>query len=229
MDGEIYPLSNGLRLLSEKLRKEDKDHMTGQFLETQLNYVKKLYKQCPEDLEDRLVATRENDDFYFKAFGEPCCLSPSGILLSGERATGPLGVLIALYALNSQKEAVQLYPLQSFQQIMGSGAYRSASNTFSEKNLIPYVISIQDRKDKIISDFDGCDNGGKEGARGDFSFTLYPLPKVPLFYNFYLPDEEFAASVTCLYAANAKSFLPVDTIGDVTEFAGRKIIELATS
>ena len=203
--------------------------MAGQFLETQLNYLKELYKQCPEDLEDRMLATRENDVFYFKAFGEPCCLSPDGIFLSGERVTDPLGVLIALYALNAHKEAVQLYPLQSFQQIMGSGAYHSASNTFSEKNLIPYVISIQSRKAKIISVLDGCDNKGKEGARGDFSFTLYPLPKVPVFYNFYLPDEEFAASVTCLYAANAKSFLPVDTIGDVMEFTGRKIIESATS
>lgn len=203
--------------------------MTGQFLEIQRNYLKELYKQFPEDLKDRMLATRENDAFYFKAFGEPCCLSPRGIFLSGERVTGPLGVLIALYALNAQKEAVQLYPLQSFQQIMGSRTYRSASNTFSEKNLIPYAISIQDQKEKIISDFDGCDNEGKEGARGDLSFTLYPLPKVPLFYNLYLPDEEFSASVTCLYAANAKLFLPVDTIGDVTEFTGRKIIELATS
>jgi hypothetical protein len=203
--------------------------MADQFLETQMNYLKELYKQCPDDLEDRMLATRKNDAFYFQAFGEPCCLSSEGIFLNGEKVTGPVGVLIALYALNVHNDAVQLYPLNSFQQIMGSRAYRSASNSFSEKNMIPHVISIQSRKEKIISFFDGSDNAGKEGGRGDFSFTLYPLPKVPLFYNFYLPDEEFSASVTCLYAANAKSFLPVDTIGDVTEFTGRKIIELATS
>ena len=71
--------------------------------------------------------------------------------------------------------------------------------------------------------FDGFEN---EDGSGDFSFTLFPLPKVPLSYVFYLADEEFPASVVCLFAANAESFMPVDGLADVGEHTAERIIEL---
>jgi len=55
-----------------------------------------------------------------------------------------------------------------------------------------------------------------------------PLPKVPLSYIFYAADEEFPASVTCLFAANAESFMPVDGLADVAEHTARKIIRIVT-
>ena len=59
---------------------------------------------------------------------------------------------------------------------------------------------------------------------GDFSFTLYPLPRLPLYYIFHLPDDEFPPAVTCLFAANALDFMPLDGLVDVAEYTARKMI-----
>ena len=61
---------------------------------------------------------------------------------------------------------------------------------------------------------------------GDFSFTLYPLPRIALYYIFYLPDEEFPAAVSCLFPANVIDFLPLAGLADVAEYTARKMIEL---
>lgn len=200
--------------------------MSNNLLKIQLTYLKELYDQLPEDLEKSLPAIRENDIFHFKAFGAPCSISSKGISLDGEMITGPTGILIALYARNARKVDFQLNPLKSFKQIKGSMAYQSAFTSRSEKSLVPYVSRIQGCKKKIIETFDGHENGGRSG---DVSFTLFPLPKIPLYYIFYLADEEFPASVTCLFAANAELFMPVDGLADVGEFTAKKIIEIATS
>ena len=67
---------------------------------------------------------------------------------------------------------------------------------------------------------------GPEGVAGDFSFVLYPLPKIALCYILYLPDEEFPASVTCLFSRNALSFMPLDGLADVAEYTSKAIIQL---
>ena len=41
-----------------------------------------------------------------------------------------------------------------------------------------------------------------------------------------LPDEEFPASVTCLFSANALSFMPLDGLADVAEYTSKEIIRL---
>jgi hypothetical protein len=47
-----------------------------------------------------------------------------------------------------------------------------------------------------------------------------------LYDIFYLPNMEVSASVNCLFAANATSFMPVAGLADVAEYMGRKIIKL---
>ena len=54
--------------------------------------------------------------------------------------------------------------------------------------------------------------------------SLNPLPKIALCYHFYLPDEDFPANVTCLYANNADRFLPTDALADVGEYMSRALI-----
>ena len=61
---------------------------------------------------------------------------------------------------------------------------------------------------------------------GDFAFVVYPLPKVALCYIFYEADEDFPASVTCLYNNNADRFMPLDGLADVGEYTSKKIINL---
>ena len=197
--------------------------MASKLLEIQLNYLAKLYHPFPQDLENRLPAIRRNDSFHFKAFGENCVVSPRGISLNGRMLTGPRGVLIALYACHVPGDFPQIGTVNSFKQFKGAMAYHNAFATRSEKSLIPYTNQIQRYRNRIISDLDGHEN---RVSKGDFSFTLYPLPKVPLCYIFYLADDEFPASVTCLFAANAESFMPVDGLADVGEYTAKKIIEI---
>lgn len=200
--------------------------MANQLLQIQRDYLKKLYDALPDDMEEMLPAQREGRAFRFQAFGEPCSLSSEGILLSGEPVGGPVGVLIALYAHHASREAVQLEPVKSFKQIKGSMPYQGAFSARSQQGLVPHVEHIRANQGKIVDRFSGQAN---ERARGDFSFTLYPLPKIPLYYIFYLADEEFPASVTCLFASNAERFMPVDGLADVGEYTAKKMIQLVGS
>lgn len=200
--------------------------MADTLLKTQMNYLAELYDRLPEAFEQWLPANREDDVFHLKAFGEPCSISRQGITLGGEKLADAKGILISLYARHARKESVQLKPLKSFKQIKGSMPYQGAFTTHSEKSLSPYVREIERNQEKVIAAFEGHLN---EEGRGDFSFTLYPLPKVPLYYNFYLADDEFPASVACLFAANAELFMPTDGLADVGEYTAKKVIEMVIS
>jgi hypothetical protein len=200
--------------------------MSDRLLKIQLTYIRELYAQLPDDLDRSLHAVREDDVFRFQAFGQPCTITPEGILLSGELLTGGLGIIIALYARYASPEEVQLMPPKAFTQIKGSQPHQGAFRTRSEQSLVPYVDDIRESMDRVVEIFDGFEN--KDGS-GDFSFTLFPLPKVPLYYVFYLADEEFPASAICLFAANAESFMSVDGLADAGEHTAEKIIELVST
>jgi hypothetical protein len=146
--------------------------------------------------------------------------------LGGERLTGAEGILIALYALHVQKEEPQLHSLKSFKQFPGGMGYQGAFVTNAEKILHPYVPTIQRHQQELINRFSGHPNS--DARRCDFSFTLYPLPRVALYYIFDLADDEFPASATCLFPANATHFLPVAGLADTAEYTAKKIIELIT-
>ncbi len=200
--------------------------MSQNLLQIQKEYLQKVWLRSPEELKVCLPARREGDCFHFQAFGEPCELSSQEILLSGSPLTGPEGILIALYAFHAQRENPQLFPLKSFKQFPGGMAFSGAFSGHAERSLCHYVPVIQQRREEIATRFSGLVNS--DPPRCDFSFTLYPLPKVPLYYLFYLPDDEFPASVTCLFASNAMSFLPVDGLADTAEYTAQKIIRWVT-
>ncbi len=102
--------------------------------------------------------------------------------------------------------------------------YHAAFSAHAERVLIPHVPSIRRAQEKILAAFSGHPN--TDAPTGDFSFTLYPLPKVPLYWIFHLPDEEFPASVTCLFATNAAEMMPVDGLADVAEMTAKRVISL---
>jgi Domain of unknown function (DUF3786) len=197
--------------------------MSSNLLEIQLDYLAKLYNSLPKDLEDRLPAIRRNDSFHFRAFGEDCIINPKGISFNGRMVNGPRGVLIALYANSVPRDFPQLGTVKSFKQFRGAVAYYSTFAARSENSLIPYADLIRQYSHSIISNLDGHEN---KVSKGYFSFTLYPLPKIPMHYICYPADDEFPASITCLFAANAESFMPVAGLADVSEYTAQKIIEL---
>ena len=64
---------------------------------------------------------------------------------------------------------------------------------------------------------------------GDFSLIVYPLPKIALNYIFYRADDDFPATVTCLFSHNAAAFLPTDALADTGEYTSKKILEIILS
>jgi hypothetical protein len=97
----------------------------------------------------------------------------------------------------------------------------------SERVLVPHVLKIREKRENILQSFPGALNPA--GAAGDFSLLLYPLPKIALLFIFYLPDEEFPASATCLFSSNALSFIPLDGLADVAEYTAKALIAIASA
>ena len=198
--------------------------MKDQYLVIQMEHLKAAWSRGKEELEQALPAKREGDCFYFQAFGQDCELCPETIRLSSEFLAGAEGILISLYARHVRNEPARLHPLQSFKELPNSGPYQGAFVARSEHVLVPHVSAIQSQQQAIAQQFSGEIN--IDAPSGDFSFTLYPLPRIPLYYIYYLPDEEFPAAATCLFAADAANHLPIDGLADVAEYTAKRIIEL---
>ncbi len=196
------------------------------FLEIQKEYLQKAWARSIQELEEVLPAHYEGGCFRIQAFGELCELYPEKILLGGQRVTGPEGILIALYASHVQNEEIQFHPLKAFKQFHGGMGYQGAFAMNAEKILHPHVRAIREHQEKIIARFSGHPN--PDAKRCDFSFTLFPLPCGGLYYIFNPPDEEFPASVTCLFPSNADHFMPVAGLADTAEYTAKKIIEVVT-
>ena len=184
----------------------------------------RIYANPQENLEKALPADREDNAFLFRAFGQDCSLEPEKITMDGRPETGPKALLVSLYATHVTHEPIQLEPFKAFKDLPGSMPYHGAFSANSEQVLVPHVAQIKKDHDVILGVFSG--EIGPEGVAGDFSFVLYPLPKIALCYIFYLPDEEFPASVTCLFSQNALSFMPLDGLADVAEYTSKAIIQL---
>ena len=200
--------------------------MTSNYQKIIRENLTRTYENPSENLEKSLPAVKKEKLFYFKAFGEDCCLGPERVTLSEEPEEGPKGLLISLYANHSKLEPLQLVPFQSFKDLPGSMPYHGAFVSNSERILVPFVLSIKENQQIILDAFHG--EKAPEGIAGDFSFVLYPLPKIAICYIFYLPDEEFSASATCLLSANASSFMPLDGLADVAEYTSRTILTILT-
>ena len=198
--------------------------MSDTYLAIQREHLKEAWLRGSEVLEQALPARREGDCLYFQTFGENCELCPEVISLAGKPVSGAEGILIALYARYVRNEQPRLFPLQSFKELPNSAPYQGAFVARSEQVLVPHVPAIQRQQQLIVQHFSGTINS--TAPSGDFSFTLYPLPRIPLYYIYYLPDEEFPASVTCLYAADATDHLTVDGLADVAEYTAERIIAL---
>jgi hypothetical protein len=189
-----------------------------------LDNLQEIYKRDPAELQAWIPASRKNDHFIFRAFGEDCRLGPDKIILSGTQENGPKGLLISLYASHVQADPVKLEPFKAFKDLAGSMPYQGAFTANSERPLVPFVDRIDQNQGTIMETIDGASVPGHQP--GDLALLLYPLPKIALCYIFYLADDEFPASATCLYSTNALSFMPLDGLADVAEYTTKKILEI---
>ena len=171
-----------------------------------------------------IPARRENECIIFNAFGNVCRMEPSGLYLDDEPESGPKGIVITLYALSANMQAPIREPLKAFKEFPDSMPYAGAFVTHTENILVPHVDKIKANQDRILVLMDG--NSAPAGTGGDAAFMVTPLPKISLCYIIYDADEDFPASVTCLYSNNASQFMPMDGLADVGEYTSRRIIEI---
>jgi len=195
--------------------------MTDNYLKIVRDKLKSLYSNLPPTLETDLPGSKAGNHFEFDAFGRRCQIRPDGIALDGEGPNSVLGILISLYALHANSNPLVLEPLKAFKDFPNSMPYAGAFTTHTQNILVPCVGKIKERSETIINSLNGRDVSSIFG--GDFSFLLNPLPKIALCYIFYEADDDFPASVTCLYSNNAVLFLPIDGLADVGEYTSRQI------
>jgi hypothetical protein len=187
------------------------------------NNLDRLYADMPDNLAENLPAQQDGERFVFEAFGEKCVIQPKAITLGEKEHSSVFGILISLYALNARPDICILSPLKSFKEFPGSMPYVGAFATHTEKILVPHFADIKEAVQTITGTLNGEKAPSETG--GDFSFIVYPLPKIALCYIFYDADDDFPPSVTCLYSNNANTFLPIDGLADVGEYTSRKILD----
>lgn len=187
----------------------------------------RLYADLPKDLDRRLPAQNDGAIYTFGAFGQTCAISPEGIALDGIEPPGVVGILLSLYALNASPGQPILEPLKAFKEFPDSAPYVGAFASHTEQILVPAVDRINARIDLIINRLSG--KQAPASVSGDFAFVVRPLPKIFLCYIFYEADEDFPASVTCLFSSNASQFMPMDGLADVGEYTSKRILALCAS
>ena len=199
--------------------------MTDNYAKIANDNLCKLYKDLPPNLAEILPARQEADRFIFQAFGETCVISPDGISWGEKQHSSVFDILISLYALNARPDACRTGTVPVFQGIRQQHAL---CGRFYDAHGAGTGIACGKIKktgtEKIKTALSGIDIFSEVG--GDFSFVVHPLPKIALCYIFYDADEDFPASVTCLFSNNAHLFLPVDGLADTGEYTSKKIIEI---
>ena len=198
--------------------------MSGNYARIIHENLKRLHAESPSDIAAKIGAERKGDAFTLQAFGASCRISPEGILLNDEILDGPLGVIISLYLLHASHENRIIDPLRAFKEFPDSMPYAGAFVTHTESVLVPHVEKIDGAQDRIFKVM-GCETPAVS-VNGDFSLIVSPLPKIALVYIFYRADEDFSASVTCLYSNNANHFISIDGLADIGEYTSKKIIEI---
>lgn len=184
----------------------------------------RLLESIPSNLESLLPAEKDNNSYIFNAFGDRCRLDNTGFFLAEDIQEGVIGILLSLYALNATSDACILEPFKAYKEFPGTMPYVGAFTTHTENILLPHVNAIKQNIAKVAEGLNGYIP--EKPQSGDFSFIVYPLPKLALCYIFYEDDEDFPPSVTCLYSNNASQFVPNDALADVGEYTSKKIISL---
>lgn len=187
--------------------------------------LNRLYGNLPPDLAANLPAAHVGSDgFEFEALGAVCRIEPQGITLNGVLEWGVRGILISLYALHANPAPCQVRPLKAYKDFPDSTPYATAFTSHTEQILVPHVERIEGCLGRIRERLKTQE--ADPSLSGDFAFLVSPLPKISLCYIFYRADEDFPPSVTCLFSANARLFMPMDGLADVGEYTSKTILGL---
>ena len=198
--------------------------MSSNYVRIIQNNLETLFSQELIARAQAMGAQLEKDQLILKAFGARCVISAEAICLDDEAQTGPLGIILSLYALHAAEQPLELEPLKAFKEFPNSMPYVGAFASHTEQILTPAVDQIIEHRTRIMAAMEGSDAPAHVG--GDSAMVLRPLPKLSLCYIFYRADEDFLAAATCLFSTNANSHMPMDGLADVGEYTSRKILDL---
>lgn len=185
--------------------------------------LEKMFNRSLEEIVRDVSGVQEKVGVVFNAFGQTCAVRPDGVTLGDKPQNSVLGIIISLYGLHAKPEPCMIEPFKSFKELPNSMPYTGAFTTHTELPLVPHVEKIEQKKEELITFFGG--QPAPESVSGDFALIVFPLPKIALCYIFYKADEDFPASVTCLFSSNAQAFMPTDGLADVGEYTSKAIIE----
>lgn len=187
-------------------------------------HLEELFKKDLKKVARVSFSTLKGDVIRLEAFGALWDVSRDGVRKGLELEEGPKAVLISMYLNHASDQDMELLPFKSFKELPGSMPYQDAFKSRAELVLVPHIFKIMRSFEKICAGMRGEDAKGTLG--GDMALIVRPFPKIALGYVFYLPDEEFPASVTCLFSGNASSFMPTDGLADTAEQASKTIISM---
>ncbi|MCE5313339.1 MAG: DUF3786 domain-containing protein [Nitrospiraceae bacterium] len=76
-------------------------------------------------------------------------------------------------------------------------------------------IALKYESDKAAFLSRGIELGGSETSYGNAGIVLHPLPRVPVYINLWLKDEEFPARCDIMFDSTCEIQLPLDIIWSV--------------
>ncbi|MGQ9670786.1 MAG: DUF3786 domain-containing protein [Desulfosoma sp.] len=212
----------------KSLRHGKQAHGMNGYEEVIRGYLDKAWARSKGVLQRAIPALLEaTGALSFPAFGRRCTVERERVLFDGHVDLGPRAVLASIYIGHVPEHTASLHPLKAFKEIPNSGPYQAAFAVHAEQVLVPHVPKIKIHLDHLLQIFSGHRN--TDAPSGDFSFTLYPLPRIPLYYIVHEPDEEFPAAVTCLFGSGCASFMPLDALADVAEYTAQSLLEHCTA
>lgn len=110
----------------------------------------------------------------------------------------------------------------SYEDIPGCRHYQPV---FEKRVIKPLLNAFGGNRDAFSEA--GSLLGGKKEEYGDASFTIYPLPRIPLTFILWEADQEFPPLVKILFDISIDKYLPLEDITVISKLAATRIIKAA--
>lgn len=130
--------------------------------------------------------------------------------------------IIILHYINTASGRPLGNELIPYEDIPGCRHYK---DIFEKRVIRPLITAFGTNRDAFREAGDLL--LGRTEEYGDASFTINPLPMVPMTFILWEADEEFPPSVRILFDTSISSYLPLEDITVISKLASSRIIKAA--
>ncbi len=153
-------------------------------------------------------------------FGEQCTLTDGGVYKGSARLDTIGSILVLRYLLTAGDDSLRnaWVPYRDLRDGAQFASYIKANiedrlaNVFGGKQPL-----LRERLQTLDAKL------YRSESNPDVAAALYPFPKVPLLILFWDKDEEFGASFQFLFDESAASFLDMEALAVLLEYASQKL------